>query len=312
MSQNFIVRPQFATQRVTLQGEAAMKRYLQGLTGTLSAADLLTLTALRDAVNTHTEEGRFSDARVICGQLLATCERLLGGKHVFTLSIVTALGDMYCGQGDVKKALHIYRRALTGLEETLGTAHPETLATVAAIGMVHLKRDEFEAALPLLLRVVAGLEDVHGAESPVPLVAAAVVASVYSVVADANARGFVETALGRMKRVFGEHHRLTTETAMNLALVLLRQGRVGQALEVFERAREDGPKLGKEAVDRPKEWYYGRLLLALGMLLGMIYYFPKCAVVVGVLLGGYFLPRGVIVGGILLGLYFFPRREFMA
>lgn len=318
MSGNPIVGPKFATQALMFQDEAAMKRYLHGLSGTLSATDLQTLTALRDAAKTHTEGGRFSDARVIYGQLLSTCERLLGGKHVFTLSVVTALGDMYCGQGDTKKALHIYRRALAGLEETLGMTHPETLATVATLGMVHLKQDEFGAALPLLLRLVAGLEDVHGAEHPAPLVIVAIVASVYTVVVDPDASAFVETALGRMERVFGEHHPLTKETRINLALVLLKQGRFGQAWDVFEQAMEDGVDSGEavgsgeEEVNRPKQWQCGRLLLALGMLLGMIYCFPMCTVVVGVLLGSYFLPRGVIVGGTLLGLYFFSRRESMA
>lgn len=218
-----------------------MKQYLQALSGTLHITDVLTLDALLNAAKIHTTEGHFSDARTIYGQLLSTCERLLGGKHAFTLSVVNALGEMYSCQGATKKALHLYGRALIGLEGTLGKAHPNTLATVAAIGIAHLEQGELNAALPLLLRVVAGLENIHGAEHPVPLVIAAVVATVYSVRVDRDARQFVETALGRMERVFGEHHQLTRETAASPGLVHLRQGSYPQAMVMFGKAKGKDP-----------------------------------------------------------------------
>lgn len=264
-----------------------MKRYLQSLSGTLNSADFLKLTTLRNTAHTHTIEGRFSDAHIIYGQLLNLSERVLGGKHAFTLSIVDALGESYFRRGNTQKALRLYERALASFEVTLGRSHRETLTTVVAIGIIHVEQGELNTALPLLLRVVAGVEDLEGMDHPNTLLIMAIVAAVYSVVIGGNVRTFVETAVERMKGVFGEDHPLTRETMTNLAVVLLRQGRYEQATAMFKRVDGESPKETNEelVLDTKYKINWRRVnFCLLGILLG-VYYFSRSSILAGVLLG---------------------------
>lgn len=287
-----------------------MKKYIQALSRPLSTAELLTLEALRDIANTHTMQGCFDDARVILGQLLAASERLLGGKHAFTLSILTGLGDVHSGQGTYQKAFQLYGRALAGYEETLGRSHPDTLAAVAMIGMLYVVRGQLRTALPLLLRAIAGLESIHGAEHPCVLVIVAVVATIYNMGMYPGALEFIETALERMKRVLGEDHPLTKEMAANLAGLLFKYGRYQEAQSIIRGVglnSTNSAGVGRTegvALNRGRQWYFGWHWIAIVFILG-IYFFPKCTIAAGVLLGGCCLPKWMIIGGILLGFFIY-------
>lgn len=163
------------------------------------------------------------------------------------------------------------------------------------------------AALPLLLRAVAGLENIHGAEHPCSLF---VVAMIYSVNNYGGAREYIETALKRMKRVLGEDHPVTKDTAVNLAGLLFKRGRHQEAHLILQSMvlEPAGVRLMENVgSNRSSKWYYGWYLFAIGFILLGICFLPGCMIVAGIILGGSYLPKPVIVGGMLLGFYFYQR-----
>jgi tetratricopeptide (TPR) repeat protein len=77
----------------------------------------------------------------------------------YPLSTVNNLGNLYKDQGKLKEAQDMYHRALVGREKALGPDHTSTISSIICLGNIYEDQGELGEAQRMYRRALAGYEE---------------------------------------------------------------------------------------------------------------------------------------------------------
>ena len=166
-------------------------------------------------------------------------ERVLGGEHPDTLTIVNNLAFLLFRKGDYAGAQPLYKQALRASERVLGAEHPDTLGSVNNLALLLQSQGDYAGAQTLYERAIEARERVLGSEHPDTLQSVNNLATlllsqgVYSA-----AQPLLERALEARERVLGADHPSTLVSVNNLASLLHHKGDYAGAQPLLEQALE--------------------------------------------------------------------------
>lgn len=95
------------------------------------------------------------------------------------LSLMTALGELYKGQGKFGDAEPLLLRALEKRRETLGELHLDTLKSVNLAAILYRLKEDYERATPLHKAALKGYRHVRGDSHPDTMIAMSNLAVLY-------------------------------------------------------------------------------------------------------------------------------------
>ncbi|KAL8716875.1 MAG: hypothetical protein Q9225_005835 [Loekoesia sp. 1 TL-2023] len=200
-------------------------------------------------------QGRFKESRALLEKAIKGMTDTLGLEHEDTLQAMDDLGRLMWMYLDYSKARDLHGKAVSGLAKVLGPLHERTLIAKENFAMAHLS---FEGevlvhgpAHDLMLEVLEERKQRFGKEHPWTLYAIDNLARVKSGLGDyTDAEQLLRTALPIARRNLGDNHFGTLAGTAHLAQVLVRQGRLDEAEDMFtdviqrqryeSSARDDG------------------------------------------------------------------------
>ncbi|KAL9614861.1 MAG: hypothetical protein Q9167_000694 [Letrouitia subvulpina] len=200
-------------------------------------------------------QGRFSESRALLEKAIAGMTTTLGPEHEDTLQATDDLGRLMWMYNDYPKARELHGKAVDGMTRVLGPLHEKTLIAKENFAMAHLS---FEGevlvhgpALDLMVEVLEERKQRFGKEHPWTLYAIDNLARVKSGLGNhVEAERLLLTALPIARRNLGDNHFGTLAGTAHLAQVLVRQGRLDEAEDMFtdviqrqryeSSARDDG------------------------------------------------------------------------
>ncbi|MEV5980688.1 tetratricopeptide repeat protein [Streptomyces sp. NPDC052114] len=144
------------------------------------------------------------------------------------------------GQGEVPKAIELFRRALEADTRALGVDHPNTLASRNNLAHAYASAGDTARAIPLYEETAADYVRVLGADHPDTLTSRNNLASAYESVGDvARAIPLLEQVLDDYLQQLGEDHPDTLATRNNLASTYESAGDLDRAIPLYERTLAD-------------------------------------------------------------------------
>ena len=180
--------------------------------------------------------GQYAAARTAETQALDLARRVLGAKHVDTLTSMNNLASTMRAQGDLSTARALLEQKLKIGQYVLGEEHPSTLASMNNLGSTLRAQGEFSAARALLTRVLATSRRVLGEEHLGTLTSMNTLAAIEKDLGDYDtARALEERVLSTRRRVLGEEHPATLTIMNNLASTIRAQGNPGTARALQEQ-----------------------------------------------------------------------------
>ena len=172
--------------------------------------------------------------------IVADCERVLGGTHPVTLQSRNNLALAYQDAGRLAEAIPLYERTLADFERVLGGTHPATLQSRNNLASAYQDAGRLAEAIPLYERTLADFERVLGGTRPETLGSRNNLASAYQAAGRlAEAIPLLERALADFEQVLGHTHPDTLIPRNNLAIAYRESGRLAEAASLLKRTFAD-------------------------------------------------------------------------
>lgn len=191
--------------------------------------------------------GRYDEAELLVGRVLACREKQFGPEHPGALVAMKNLATVYRLQGRYKEAETLYGRVLAGTEK-LGPEHPDTLRAMHHLAIVYRLQGKYKEAEARYRRVLAGKVKLLGSDHPDTLATMNNLAIVHrSQGRYEEAEILYKRALTGREKLLGPEHPDTLQTMNNLAVVYDLQGRHSEAEMLYGQAL-----VGKEKVLGPE------------------------------------------------------------
>jgi tetratricopeptide (TPR) repeat protein len=184
-------------------------------------------------------------------QVLADCERLLGGDHPQTLSSRLDLARTYWAASRIGEAIELSQATLTDHERVLGRDHPRTIDSRLILAFAYEQARRRDDAISVFEATLADSERVLGLDHPNTLLARLNLAGAYSGAGRPDgAITLLEATLADCERIIGHDHAQTLATQDFLATAYHEAGRLDEAITLFEATVADCERvLGR---DHPK------------------------------------------------------------
>ncbi len=211
---------------------------------------------------------RLPEAEAVLRDALGRSEAALGKESKGTLATMHSLADRLREWERFGEAELLYREALEGRRRLLGPYDQKTLGTLRGVAASVWAQERYDEGEVLWQELITGQEHANGVEHRFTIFARNMLAWKLAWrgptkldKAEVLAREASETS----KRVLGEEDELTLLTANTLAVVLHRQGRNVDAVELFEEIFATARRIYKDG-----RWllsvgpqHYGRALIEL-------------------------------------------------
>ncbi|NMO16580.1 tetratricopeptide repeat protein [Pyxidicoccus fallax] len=178
----------------------------------------------------------------------AAIDRLGGGNELLRVNLLTYAGTLLRKQGHFDEALAQQRQALTLVEQSFGPDSLEAADVYQELGATRLDQGELVEARAHVERAVALTRQALGPEHPeVARVRLALVLVLRSQNENGLAEALCREALAIFERTLGPDHPRVYDALNDLGSTLVVQGRMAEALPVYERSLEvarksDGPE----------------------------------------------------------------------
>jgi len=239
------LRAQITTALVHITG-TRMKRFeealhlsaqIRGLLSRLDSDPAIGVQILCHTGNVHYLRGALPEARATLEQALALGERSFGAEDSRLVPSLSGLGNVAFAEARSADALAYYRRGLAIWEASLGPNHPRLVALLSNI-VASANADPVSQPLAVEsgYRAVALAERALGLEHPETL---STLSSLGRTLIWQNQPAPAEPVLRRVmaarERALGPDHLDVLSDGLDLALALVRQGRLPEALQLGER-----------------------------------------------------------------------------
>uniref|UniRef100_A0A093V5K8 Kinesin light chain n=1 Tax=Talaromyces marneffei PM1 TaxID=1077442 RepID=A0A093V5K8_TALMA len=201
------------------EAEAMHRQALAGYNKVLGVDHPNTQTSIGNLGLVLDRQGKYEEAEVMHRQALAGFEKVLGVDHPNTLTSMDNLSLVLERQGKYKEAEAMHRQALAGYNKVLGADHPDTLASLSSLGTVLERQGKYEEAEEMNQQALATREKVLGVDHPNTEIR--------------EAEPMHRQALAGYEKVLGVDHAMTLMSMRYLSVVLKKQGRRDEALEVL-------------------------------------------------------------------------------
>lgn len=131
-----------------------------------------TLVTRSNLARSYAAAGEVGRAVLLCEQVLADSERLLGAEHPSTLIARNNLAGAYQQAGETRRAIPLVERAVADSERLLGADHPDTLSFGNNLAGAYAEAGHVRRAIPLYDQVLADRQRILGADHPRTLISA--------------------------------------------------------------------------------------------------------------------------------------------
>ena len=199
-----------------------------------------TLTSMNNLAAVYWDQGLLSEAAELQKETLTGRMRLLGKDHPDTLMSMNNLASVYWNQGLLSEAAELYKETLTGRMRVLGKDHPDTLSSMNNLAIVYGAQGLLTAAADLAKEATQLTNEKLGGSHPHTLAAMDTLGLVYRDMPGdlSNAIRLFESVLELRKRVLGDDHVDTLESAIHLGGAYIEQGEVDEGIKLQENALE--------------------------------------------------------------------------
>lgn len=201
-------------------------------------------------------QGRFKEGRALFETAIAGMTAALGAEHEDTLQAMDNLGQLMWMYLEYPEARDLHTKAVDGMTKKLGPLHEKTLIAKENLAMACLSFEDNvlvrgSEAHDMMVEVLEERKKRLGKENPWTLLAICNLARIKSGLGDhVEAERLMRAALPIAQRNLGENHYGTLAGTAHLAQVLVRQGRLDEAEDMFtdviqrqryeSSARDDG------------------------------------------------------------------------
>jgi tetratricopeptide (TPR) repeat protein/transcriptional regulator with XRE-family HTH domain len=176
--------------------------------------------------------------------LVADCERVLGGIHPATLQSRNNLAIAYQDAGRLAEAIPLYERTLADSERVLGSTHPATLQSRNNLASAYQDAGRLAEAIQLHERTLADREQVLGGTHPATLGSRNNLAIAYQAAGRlAEAIQLLVRTLADFEQVLGYTHPDTLGSRNNLASAYQAAGRLAEVIPLLERTLADSEQV---------------------------------------------------------------------
>jgi tetratricopeptide (TPR) repeat protein len=192
--------------------------------------------------------GEYVAAETIGRTALMERGKVLGIKHIDTLSSFYHLGIVLKRQRKYKEAEAMHRRALEGMEKLFGKKDERTLLILGGLGVVLECQGKYKEAEAMNRRALEGMENILGKGHISTLTSASRLGSVFEAQGKyKEAEAMKRRAAEGYKIMVGEEHPNTLGSLCNLSMSLSIQGQWKEAEDMLARVIETTKRvLGRE------------------------------------------------------------------
>ncbi len=181
--------------------------------------------------------GVFASAEQVYLRLIALVEKIHGDEHLFTAACYNNIGEVYCSQGDYKRAMECYFKALKIREKKLGENHSDIAESCNNIGVVYCNLGNYSKALEYHFKALAICEITLGNNHSDTASSFNSIGGVYHMQGDyPNALKFYLKALDILVRVLGAEHPYVATSYNNIGFVYFYQSNYQKALDYLSKA----------------------------------------------------------------------------
>ena len=196
--------------------------------------DPATLFAMNNLANTLSSQGKLVQAQNLMASTLELKRRVFGPEHPSTLNSLAGLAFVQASRGEFAQAEQLYRETVLLQTKVLGAGHKYTLDSLGglafAIVMQGRGREALDQAASTYATCLEQLGESHAATIQAQLV---VGLGEESLGRNAAAEQTLHTAAIRAADCLGIEPMVTALANLHLALVILRQGRCPEAVELL-------------------------------------------------------------------------------
>lgn len=188
-----------------------------------------TLTTIQTLANALTASGQYDEAEALTRESLRGFESQFGEAHAQSLSAMNTLAYLLEERKRLDEAEAMYRRVLE-IQQRAGKDHPSTLAAHNNLAMLLMETRRYDVARAEFATLVAHSRKVVGDDHPMTAIFMSNEGLCLSRMGrNAEARGVLETAHGRLLALYGADHLRTRAAAERLAAVYTKLGLSEQA-----------------------------------------------------------------------------------
>jgi non-specific serine/threonine protein kinase/serine/threonine-protein kinase len=178
--------------------------------------------------------GLYPESRRQSDRALDLRRRVLGDKHLETLTTMFTLASILSELGQVGEAESLFSRVLEARQRRLGEDDADTLKTAGKLGQAYMQEGKFAQAERLLKQTLERQRRVLGAEDYETLGSTFMLGNLYMREARyPEAAALLSSVYDTDRRVLGEEHPETLRVANSLAGVYLGQNKLALAEPLF-------------------------------------------------------------------------------
>ncbi|KAK1963337.1 hypothetical protein LY78DRAFT_203032 [Colletotrichum sublineola] len=188
------------------------------------------------------DRGRWNEKEPVDSKALSIRKRVLGERHVDTLSSMALLAVTYYGQSRYNEAEKIQTEILELRREMLGNRHPDTLYSMASLAAIFRGQGQYEEAEKICIEVLEVRQATLGYRHRQTISAMdSLVLTCYMQGRHNEAEKMVLEALVLRQKVLGRAHPDTIAYMRELAMEYRAKGRYDKAA-IIERERSKRSK----------------------------------------------------------------------
>lgn len=181
---------------------------------------------------------RYDETQQLFNEALAMDRRLYGDEHPSIATDLNNLAELALDKGELDSAEALYLESLEMQRRLLGADHPAVARVLGNLAYVEYYRDDLDSAEAAMRESIEIWQHNHGEEHPE---LAGNLSTLGRWLADAGGRDeaadeLLREALEQQEKLLDENHEATAITRMAFADVLIREGRIDEALSQAERA----------------------------------------------------------------------------
>ncbi|MBI2154963.1 MAG: CHAT domain-containing protein, partial [Candidatus Rokubacteria bacterium] len=201
----------------------------------LGPTHALVAMSLNDFAELLRFTGDYAAARPLYERALQIREQAFGPNHPAVAMTVNSLAELLRVSGNYAAARPLYERALNIREQALGPTHPSVAFTLTGFGFLLQATGDHAAARPLYERALQIHEQALGPQHPAVAVARNHLAFLLYTAGDhAAAKPLFEKSLRIARTASVPEARW--RAALGLAGILEREGRLAEALQLYQEA----------------------------------------------------------------------------
>jgi tetratricopeptide (TPR) repeat protein/CHAT domain-containing protein len=182
------------------------------------------------------EMGDWVTALPYLAAAVTVARKALGDEHPDTASCISNLGMLLREMGDTAAARPLLEQALEIRRRILGDDHPDTAISLDNLAYLFITTDDLTVVRHYLEKAYETRVRVFGSDHPDIGLSLNNIGMLLNEMGDREAaRQYLEKSLDLRRRVLGDHHPLTAATFVNLAMVEVGLGRIGEGFALMRQ-----------------------------------------------------------------------------